>query len=153
MRTGPTEAIPAHAALALPAVWDARPNTGDRAKELSTLADMWRPEDLADLTPELRALVNTWDPIGIADIRPDEYNYLTGLILARLGRGDDRASFCEFMSIEAANLGTSAESGDAFGAVVFAWFSSRQPSPEDEPSSSRTQLRKGRRYRSSHWNS
>lgn len=49
---------------------------------------MWRPEDLADLTPELRALVNTWDPIGVADLRPDEYDYLSGLILARLGSGE-----------------------------------------------------------------
>jgi hypothetical protein len=114
---------------------------------------MWRQEDLADLTPELRALVNTWDPIGVAGIHPDEYDYLTGLILARLNRGGDQASFCEFMSDEARNLGASTESGDAFGAVVFAWFASKRSPAEDERSSSRRpQLRRGRRYRSSHWN-
>jgi hypothetical protein len=113
---------------------------------------MWRSEDLADLTPELRALVNSWDPIGVADIQPDEYDYLTGLILARLGRGDDQASFCEFMAGEARNLSTSAESGDAFGAVVFAWFSSKEPPREGEEAASPPHaLRKGRRYRSSHW--
>ena len=114
---------------------------------------MWRPEDVADLTPELRALVNAWDPIGVADIQPDEYDHLTGLILARLGRGEDKASFCEFMADEACNLGASPEAGDTFGAAVFAWFSSRRPPTDAERSSSRRpQLRKGRRYRSSHWN-
>ena len=114
---------------------------------------MWEQEDLADLTPELRALVNAWDPIGVADIQPDEYDYLTGLILARLQLSEDQASFCEFMSDEACSLGGSAESGDAFGAVVFAWFASKQPPTENERSSSRRpQLRKGRRYRLSHWN-
>ena len=111
---------------------------------------VWRPEDLADLTPELRALVNEWDPIGVADMVPDEYDYLSGLILARLGRGDDRAAFCEFMAEEARNLSTTAESGDAFGEVVFAWFSSKVP-PDQQLDSPPTNLRKGRRYRSSHW--
>ena len=111
---------------------------------------MWRPEDLADLTPELRALVNEWDPIGVADVQPDEYDYLSGLMLARLGRGDDRTSFCEFMADEARNLATSAESGEAFGEVVYAWFSSKHP-PEERPASPPANLRKPRRYRSSHW--
>ena len=114
--------------------------------------DMWRPEDLADLTAELRALIKAWDPLGVVDIQPDEYDYLTGLVLARLGHGADRASLCEFMSNEASNLGASAESGDAFGALVFAWFSAKHPPSEGEQSASpRAQLRKGRRYRSSHW--
>jgi len=114
---------------------------------------MWRQEDLADLTPELQVLVNAWDPIGVVDILPDEYDHLTGLILARLELGEDKASFCEFMSNEGVNLSGSAESGDAFGALVFAWFSSKQPPTEGERSSARRpQLRKGRRHRSSHWN-
>jgi hypothetical protein len=100
-----------------------------------------------------RALVNEWDPIGVADIQPDEYDGLNGLILARLGLGEDRAAFCEFMSREACNLGASAESGDAFGAVLFAWFASkRAPTGAERSSARRPQLRKGRRYRSSHWN-
>ncbi len=120
---------------------------------LGTLRRVWPQEDMADLTPELRALLNEWDPIGVADIQPDEYDDLTGLILARLALGEDRASFCEFMPNEACNLGGSAESGVAFGAVALAWFASKRPPTEGESSSSRRpQLRKGRRYRSSHWN-
>ena len=114
---------------------------------------MWRQDDLADLTPELRALVVAWDPLGVADLQPDEYDFLTGLILARLALGEDRASFCEFLTGEAGNLGVSTESADAFGATVFAWFDAKRPPTDAERASSRRpQLRTGRRHRSSHKN-
>jgi len=103
---------------------------------------------LADLTPELRALLNEWDPIGVADLHPDEYDGLNGSILGRLGRNeDDRASFCEFMMSAAADMAPG-ESAYAFGGLVFDWFQSKTPGVHGR----RPQLRKGRRYRSSHWN-
>jgi hypothetical protein len=83
---------------------------------------------LAELNSELRALINTeWDPIGVADTQPDEYDYLTGLLLDRLSRGDDRASICEFMYHEASYLCGDPASADAFGARVYAWFHTKSP--------------------------
>ncbi len=83
-------------------------------------------DDLADLTTELGHLLDAWDPIGVADLVADEYLALTGLLLERLGRGDDRASICQLLYEVAPQYGADPEDADRFGARIHAWFVARQ---------------------------
>ena len=112
----------------------------------------WLPDDIADLTSELRALLNEWDPIGVADIVDDEYDGLNGEILAQLAQGADLASFTEYFLRASEGFSTSLDESHAVAARLHAWFHSKQPGSQAPPGRyQRPQLRKPRRWRSSHW--
>jgi hypothetical protein len=109
-----------------------------------------QPDDLGDLTPELRLILNDWDPIGVADISPSEYDGLNGSVLGCLGRSSDLASFAECFADVSRGFCPDTDEVDAMATKLFGWFVSKQRQ-QPKGDAQRAQLRKGRRWRSSHW--
>ncbi len=109
-----------------------------------------QPDEIADLTPELRAILNGWDPIGVADLDPSEYDGLNGSILGCLSRCGDLETFSGSFATLARDFCRDPDEVEAMAVRLHAWFDTKHHAG-DQGQHPRPQLRKGRRWRSSHW--
>ena len=116
--------------------------------------DEWTPEDLADLTVELRTLLNEWDPRGYGanEKLSGDYDGLNGSTLTLLASGYNQEDFSLQFAKAAEGMAGEVRAYE-FADKLYVWFHSKTPPSSAKTGSyQRPQLRKGRRWRSSHWN-